>query len=116
MERVLLVDDETDALEILSWMLTDQGHQVRTAVDLEQAVTIAGEFRPTLLITDYLLCEESTGLDVIRRARELDADLPAVLITGMDVGQLRHECEAMGNVRVLRKPFGWSELRQQLQA
>jgi DNA-binding NtrC family response regulator len=80
-ERVLVVDDEVDALEILSWMLTDEGCEVRTASDVDQAVSVGRDFHPTLLITDYLLRDSGTGLDVIRELRHEHPGLPAVLIT-----------------------------------
>jgi two-component system OmpR family response regulator len=111
---VLVVDDEVDALEILSWMLTDQGWEVRTASDVEHAVSVGRELRPTLLITDYLLRDSGTGLDLIRELRREDPSLPAVLITGMDLTSLRHQLDELGNVNVLRKPFVWSELREKI--
>lgn len=114
MQRVLVVDDELDALEIMAWMLTDHGCEVRTASDVEQAVSLGREFRPALLITDYLLREHRTGLDLIRELRASQPDLPAVLITGMDLGQLRHQLAELGNVEVLRKPFVWAELKERL--
>jgi len=111
MERVLVVDDEVDALEILSWLLTDHGCDVRTASDPRQAVSLGREFRPTLLITDYLLSDAATGLDVIRELREqVDPALPAVLVTGMDPSLMRDELQALGNVEVLKKPFVWADL------
>jgi DNA-binding response OmpR family regulator len=113
-ERVLVVDDETDALEILAWLLTDHGCDVRTASDVEEAVAVGKDFQPTLLITDYLLRDDGTGIDVIRDLRDSQPDLRALLVTGMDVAELRHELESIGNVNVLRKPFVWSDLRGQL--
>jgi DNA-binding response OmpR family regulator len=115
-ERVLVVDDEVDALEILSWMLADQGFDVRTASDADCAVSLGHDFQPTLLITDYLLSNSKTGLDVIRNLRQADPGLRAVLITGMDIAGLRQQLNELGNVNVLRKPFVWSDLRRTIPA
>jgi len=111
MERVLLVDDEAEALQILAWLIADHGCEVRTATTVEQAVSVGREFGPTLVITDYLLQDDATGLDVIRGLREADAALPAVLVTGMDASTLRRELSSLDDVTVLRKPFGWADLR-----
>lgn len=116
MERVLLVDDEVEALQILAWLIADHGCEVRTATNVEQAVSVGREFGPTLVITDYFLQDDATGLDVIRSLREIDAALPAVLVTGMDAATLRRELAAIANVAVLRKPFGWADLRPLLRA
>ena len=116
MERVLLVDDEVEALQILAWLIADHGCEVRTATSVEQAVSVGREFRPTLVITDYFLQDDATGLDVIRSLREIDAALPAVLVTGMDAATLRRDLATIANVAVLRKPFGWAALQPLLQA
>jgi DNA-binding response OmpR family regulator len=113
-ERVLVVDDEVDALQIMAWMLAEHGCEVRTATDVEQAISVGHDFHPTVLITDYLLRDDATGFDVIRDLRGTDPTLRAVLVTGMDVGQLRHELDELGNIRVLRKPFVWADLRENL--
>jgi DNA-binding response OmpR family regulator len=110
MERILLVDDEVEALQILAWLLSDHGCEVRTATNVDQAVSLGREFGPTLVITDYFLQDDATGIDVIRSLREVDAALPAVLVTGMDASTLRRDLASIGDVTVLRKPFGWAEL------
>jgi DNA-binding response OmpR family regulator len=95
-------------------MLTDEGWEVRTASDVGHAVSVGRDFHPTLLITDYLLRDSETGLDLIRDLRHEDPSLPAVLITGMDVAGLRDQLDELGNVNVLRKPFVWSDLREKI--
>jgi two-component system chemotaxis response regulator CheY len=111
---VLVVDDEVDSVEVLAWLLQDAGCDVRTATGVEQALSAGREFHPTLLITDYLLCDAGTGLDVIRELRQDDPELRAILVTGMELGHLGAELGALGNVNILRKPLAWAELQGQL--
>jgi CheY-like chemotaxis protein len=116
MEKILLIDDERDALEVLEWVLLDQGYDVRAVTDASRAIEVGREFKPNLLVTDYFLRDdELTGLDIVRLLREDNPRLRAVLMTGMMVEDLRSELEAVGNVEVVRKPFDGSRIVAQLQ-
>ncbi len=105
MERVLLVEDELDELEILYWMIVDQGCDVRTANTAKAAVSLGKLFRPTLLVTDFLLSHDVTGIDVIRELRKADPSLPALLITAAPAADWGPAVAALGNVDVIQKPF-----------
>lgn len=50
--RVLVVDDNPDALDSLALLLSLDGHEVRTALDAEQALAIASDFKPDLVVLD----------------------------------------------------------------
>ena len=67
--RVLIVDDNSDAAESLGLMLSLQGYDVRTAGDGEQAIAVAGEYRPDVVVLDLGLPRMS-GLEVGRRIRQ----------------------------------------------
>jgi DNA-binding response OmpR family regulator len=105
MEKVLLIDDERDSLEVLEWVLKERGCEVRSVSDAPLALEVGRTFRPTLLVTDYFLSNDLCGLDILRALRESDPDLRAVLMTGMRVEDIKPELEALGNVAVVRKPF-----------
>lgn len=115
MEKILLVDDEADALEVLEWVLTDLGCHVRTARAGEEALDVGQWFRPTVLITDYCLTGDVTGVDVIRTLRDEDPSLRAILMTGMMGEELHHELRTLGDIPVVRKPFSWDDIRELLQ-
>jgi two-component system, OmpR family, response regulator len=114
MDRVLLVEDELDQLEILYWVLLEHGCDVRTANTAKAAVSLGKRFRPTLLVTDFLLSHSATGLDVIRELREADPNLPALIITGMAEAELQRALGSTGNLGVLHKPFTQDELLDRL--
>ncbi len=115
MLKVLLVDDEADAIEVLEWVLTDLGFVVRTAFSGEQAVDVAREFRPDILTTDQCLQGELSGADVIRRLRQSDAGLRAVLTSGLPREHLESEVGDIADLQVLGKPFTWRDLRAELE-
>lgn len=114
MNRVLLVDDERDALEVLEWQLGDSGTEVRTALDGDAAIEIGRKFRPDVLITDYCLSGDRTGTEVIRALRAELPALRAVLVTGLPPHQLLAELSRLGPVALVRKPFRWAELEDVL--
>lgn len=84
MSTVLVVEDESDVLEIVQDALERRGFTVRTAETDESAYAIlereARSFQ--VLIADINLGVGTTGFDVARRARQLHPDLQVVYITG----------------------------------
>jgi CheY-like chemotaxis protein len=50
--RVLVVDDNRDAAEMISQLLEEAGHEVQTAVDASQALSMADAFHPQIAILD----------------------------------------------------------------
>jgi DNA-binding response OmpR family regulator len=114
MERVLLVEDELDELEILYWLLLDHGCDVRAVNTAKAAVSLGKQFRPTLLVTDFLLSKDATGIDVIRELRKGAPGLPALIITGVAPAELHPGLDDLGNVHVMYKPFTPEELLSRL--
>jgi DNA-binding response OmpR family regulator len=84
MTSVLVVEDESDVLEIVQDALQRRGLDVRTArTDRDAYSLLDGEARSFgLLIADINLGEGVTGFDVARHARLLNPDLKVVYITG----------------------------------
>ena len=95
--KILVVDDEPDILEILSYNLKKEGFQVFTANNGDEAVSKAKEVKPTLIILDIMM-PQMDGVEVcrtIRTNKELDDVLIAFLtareedysqIAALDVG------------------------------
>ena len=103
--RVLVVDDNRDQAESLGMLLEIFGHQVRIAFDGGQALTIAEEFKPQLVLLDIGLPGMS-GYDVARRLREMPGLDGAVLVaqTGWGEEADRQRSVEAGIDRHLVKP------------
>lgn len=78
MKKILLVDDESDILDFLSYNLENAGYEVRVAQNGLEGVKVAQEFLPDLIILDMMM-PEMDGIETCERIRENEA-LKAVLI------------------------------------
>ena len=84
-------------------LLEDFGCRVQLADSTPDAVRVASEARPDIVISDFRLRGDDNGLDTIRQLRELYPGLPAVLVTGDSTPErLRDALEA--GVKLLHKP------------
>jgi two-component system, OmpR family, alkaline phosphatase synthesis response regulator PhoP len=69
-QKVLLVDDEADILELLQYNLEKEGYQVRTALNGKKGVDEARSFSPDLVLLDIMMPEQD-GVETCRQLREL---------------------------------------------
>jgi len=77
--KILLVDDEQDILEFLSYNLRKEGYEVHTSTNGKKAVEIAKEVKPQLIILDVMM-PDLDGIETCRELRSID-DLKDVVIT-----------------------------------
>lgn len=77
--KILLVDDEQDILEFLSYNLRKEGYEVYTSTNGKKAVEIAREVKPQLIILDVMM-PDLDGIETCRELRAID-DLKDVVIT-----------------------------------
>lgn len=89
--KILLVDDEVDILEFLSYNLRNEGFHIRTASNGREAVRITEEFRPDLVLMDVMM-PEMDGLAAcreIRSTKKIENTLVAFLTArGEDYSQI----------------------------
>ncbi len=78
--RVLIVDDEPDMVENCARILRRAGFRCLGTTDARQALGLVETERPDVLLTD-LKMPGMDGIEVLRRARELDPTLPVIMIT-----------------------------------
>lgn len=107
--RVLVVDDETSLSELLSMALRYEGWQVRTAADGIGAIRTAREFRPDAVVLDVML-PDFDGLEVLRRLRAEDPDVPVLFLTARDAVEDRIAGLTAGGDDYVTKPFSLEEV------
>jgi len=109
--NILLIDDHDAVRETTAALLRDLGHRVIEAAQGEGVADLMAkaDARLDLLISDYAMPQVS-GTEVIRRAREVEPELPAIIITGYaEAGSI---AKRPNDVQVLLKPFAPSELAE----
>lgn len=78
-QKVLIVDDESDILELLEYNLTKEGYEVETAQDGESAVTKALHYKPQLILLDIMMPHQD-GVETCRQLREAPETANAFII------------------------------------
>ncbi len=106
---VLVVDDEPDARDLVAAVLTRCGSEVRTASCVDDAIRQLRERRPDVLISDLGLPNED-GYALIRRVREIDADVPAGALTAYASAEDHRRALAAGFHAHVSKPVEPSDL------
>jgi len=107
--RILIVDDEANARTALAELLRDEGFQVETAADGFKALPKLEEFGPDLLLTD-LKMPGLDGLELMRKAREGDPDIAAVVMTAYGAIDTAVAAMRQGAADYLTKPINVDEL------
>jgi len=108
--RILIVDDEPDMRENCSRILSRQGYTCVTAGDGRAALAVLEREHPDLLLTDFKM-PEMDGLELLRRAHELDPALPVILFTGFASIEAAVAAIKQGAFDYLPKDFSVEQLR-----
>jgi signal transduction histidine kinase len=108
-EHILIVDDEPQILQLCREVLSQQGYQIQVADSGQSGIARLEAESFDLLVVDIKM-PDVDGLTVLRRARDLDPDLTAVVITGY--ASLDRAIAALhaGARGFIFKPFGLEEL------
>jgi signal transduction histidine kinase/CheY-like chemotaxis protein len=102
--RVLLVDDNQDAVMLLSEALNALGYETRVAHDGPSGIAAAAEFHPTVAMLDIGL-PVMDGYELARRLREQAAGIQLIAMTGYGQDTDRRRSREAGFVHHLVKPF-----------
>ncbi len=107
--RVLTVDDESSLTELLSMALRYEGWEVSTAASGLEAVQVARQVRPDAIVLDIML-PDFDGLEVMRRIRTEQPDIPVIFLTAKDALDDRINGLTAGGDDYVTKPFSLEEL------
>jgi two-component system, NtrC family, response regulator AtoC len=113
MRKVLVVDDESQAVELLEEFLTAKGYAVVGASGGEEALRRLKEERPHLMLLDIRM-PAMDGLEVLRRAREIDREVGIVMVTAVNEDSIGREALRMGAYDYITKPLDFDYLERVL--
>jgi len=109
MNRILLAEDDNDMRRFLAKALQNAGYDVVSFDNGRSAYERIREEPFTLLLTDIVM-PEMDGIELARRATELDPDLKVMFITGFAAVALNPDSKAPKDAKVLSKPFHLRDL------
>ena len=105
-KTILVADDESHILNVVSLKLRNAGFRVLTAQDGMEALELALHRRPDLIITDYHMPVLS-GIELCRRLKQdpSTARMPSIMLTARGYHLEPHDTKESGILRMISKPF-----------
>lgn len=110
-KTILVADDESHILHVVSLKLSNAGFRVITAHDGAEAFDLAMQEHPDLLITDYHMPNLS-GIELCQKLKQTPqtASIPAIMLTARGYDLEPTDTEQSGILRMLSKPFSPRQL------
>ncbi len=103
---ILIVDDEEDIRELVAGILSDEGHETRTAHDSDSALAAIADRVPRLVFLDiWLQGSRLDGLALLDRIKVIHPDLPIVMISGHGTIETAVSAIRRGAYDFIEKPF-----------
>jgi len=113
--RLLVVDDEPNIVDLLATSLRFAGFEVATARNGSEALRLAPEFRPDLLVLDVMM-PGIDGFSVVRRLRQDGMSVPVVFLTARDATEDKVTGLTLGGDDYVTKPFSLEEVVARIRA
>src|SRR5512147_1821588 len=111
MDKLLLIDDEADVQYSFRRIFDSPEIELTTASSGEEGLKLIPKIKPDLVIMDIRMGGIS-GLETLRRLRQLDSKLPVILMTAYGTTQTAIEAMKLGAYDYLLKPFDVPKLKQ----
>jgi two-component system cell cycle response regulator CpdR len=109
MAKIILAEDDEDMRRFLARALERAGHQVSSFAEGASAFEEIKQADFDLLLTDIVM-PEMDGIELARRAAELDPSLKIMFITGFAAVALHPDSKAPKDAKILSKPFHLRDL------
>jgi two-component system alkaline phosphatase synthesis response regulator PhoP len=110
-KKVLVVDDEIHIVHVVAIKLRNNGYEVTSAENGAEALEIAREQNPDIIVTDFQM-PVMTGLELVAKLRECEQtkDTPVILLTARNFAISQEEQQRFQIAGCLSKPFSPREL------
>ncbi|EDZ42066.1 MAG: response regulator [Planktotalea sp.] len=114
-KHVLLIEDEPNIIEAVSFLLSRDGYNVSTHSNGHDALEVIEAKQPDLLILDVMLPGRS-GFDILAdlRGRETGEGIPVLMLTARGQTKDREMAQRIGATRFMTKPFSNAEIIETL--
>ena len=110
-KKVLVVDDEIHIVHVVAIKLRNNGYEVISADNGEEAFELACEEKPDIIVTDFQMPVMS-GLELVEKLRQRDEtkDIPVIMLTARSFAISKEQQEDLRISSCLSKPFSPKEL------
>ena len=104
MRKILVVDDELDICDFVKNFFQERGYQVHTAVCGEDAIAIARQEKPELVLLDIKM-KGMDGIAALKHLREIDRNQKVIMITALEDQDKMDEASRLGACDYITKPL-----------
>jgi len=111
MHKLLVVDDESDICDFVKTFFKDRGFHVLTALNGEEALSVAKKERPDLVLLDIKM-KGMDGLAALRHIKEFDRSIKIIMVTALEDQDKIHEAYKLGACDYITKPLILDYLEQ----
>jgi CheY-like chemotaxis protein len=113
--KVLLVDDESDFLDIMGARIKGWGYDLIKARNGEEAIQAIEKSAPDIVILDYMM-PGMDGIMTIRKIRKINQEIPAIMFTAYSTPQAMSDVEKLGISAFIPKISVYNEVLPSLKA
>ena len=114
--KILIVDDEPAYRDSLRLLMPCEGFEVQTAASAPEALELAEQFAPDVLVVDWMLKNQNDGLDVAQTLRQRYPAMQVIVITGYPTHSLETRLRSLPDTQYLTKPFTLTDLISTIRA
>lgn len=107
---VLLVDDDSEIIEAMTYAFESAGFQVSSASDGNEGLAMAERQAPDLLVLDMMMPKRSGFLVLEQMRRDGNDSVRVIMITGNEGNRHQQYAEMLGVDEYMRKPFAMERL------
>ncbi len=108
--KILIVDDDPEALETLSDVLEDEGYKILTANNGKEAIAQTAEEKPQVILLDIKM-PDINGIEILRRIKKTDKDISIIMITAHGSMDTVIQVMRLGAYDYLNKPFDLDKMK-----
>ena len=120
--KILLVDDDRDFVELNQIALESRGYRIITAYNGEEGLKKALQEKPDLIVLDVMMSTRTEGFDVARKLREIEElkEIPIIMVSAireeMDIsGKIKSDKNWLPVTEFIEKPFPPDKLLKKIE-